>query len=58
MNAQTAREHHIAALLENQPELSNVRIARLTGAGYETVRKRRAELGLPPLVVRTRGKRT
>lgn len=53
----TAREHHIAALLENQPDLSNVRIARLTGAGYETVRKRRAELGLPPLVVRTRGKR-
>lgn len=54
----TAREHHIAALLENQPDLSNVRIGRLTGASREAVRKQRSALGLPPLVMRTRGKRT
>jgi hypothetical protein len=54
----TARDHHINAMLENQPDLSNVRISKLSGATQEAVRKRRAELGLPPLVMRKRGKRT
>jgi hypothetical protein len=53
----TARDHHIAALLENQPDLSNVRIGRLTGASADYVRTQRSALGLPPLAFRTRGKR-
>lgn len=54
----TTRDHHIAALLEKQPDLSNVRIARMAGASADYVRTRRASLGLPPLVFRKRGKRT
>lgn len=53
----TAREHHIAALLQNQPGLSNVRIGRLTGASADYVRTQRNALGLSPLAFRTRGKR-
>ena len=55
MNARTA---HITALLSSQPDLSNVRIGRLTGASEGVVRKRRAELGLPSLGWQQRGKRT
>ena len=53
-----ARAAHIAALLSSQPDLSNVRIARLTGATPYTVGKMRAAKGLPALGWRTRGKRT
>ena len=53
-----ARDHHINAMLENQPDLSNVRIAKLSGATQYAVAKRREALGLPPLVMRKRGKRT
>jgi hypothetical protein len=54
----TAKSHHIAALLENQPDLSNVRIARLTGATEAAIRKQRAAIGAPTLAFRMRGKRT
>ena len=55
MNARIA---HITALLENQPDLSNVRIGRLTGATPYMVGKMRAAKGLPSLAWRQRGKRT
>ena len=55
MNARIA---HIAALLENQPDLSNVRIGRLTGATQYQVAKFRAAMGVPALGWRQQGKRT
>ena len=53
-----ARAAHIATILTNQPDMSNVRIARLTGATPYTVGKMRKAKGLPALGWRTRGKAT
>ena len=54
----TAQTTHIITILTNQPGMSNVRIARLSGVSQYAVAKRRQEMGLSPLVMRTRGKAT
>ena len=54
----TAKTTHVTALLTSQPDMSNVRIARITGATQYAVAKLRKAKGLTSLGWRTRGKAT